>query len=379
MLRRALSLVQGREERQGADAETGDEATGDLLTPLVHARGLDGDADHVDEEREEERLLDAGAAGDGANDQCAKESSKAHEGRDERLAGRGDRVARRRRGVGLAEAALVDIVLDEARDDTLLPTARFNAQARSATVPNIYTPKAQQGREGVAHPKRRPASDWKRQRATTKTGARSLVTTSSTSSCGWNVDGARDVGAEPGPVFLSEAAREGAAEPASVWPWKRARWVLGGRLHGRAAAGRRMEKEGERGFRSAGPERKAGLMVGRWCRTLLSPRGGAPPAETLGRPAFQGLVAASSSRSGLLSPRSGLCTTFGAAGEHVTSSPEAENGRKACRSELRRSKLDAGERRSRRSPSRYERRDFARCEAQRGPISGPFCNLVTAR
>lgn len=81
---------------------------------------------------------------------------------------------------------------------------------------NIYTPKAQQGREGVAHPKRRPASDWKRQRATTKTGARSLVTTSSTSSCGWNVDGARDVGAEPGPVFLSEAAREGAAEPASV-------------------------------------------------------------------------------------------------------------------------------------------------------------------
>jgi len=112
--------------------------------------------------------------------------------------------------------------------------------------------------EGVTHPKRRPASDWKRQRATTKTGARSLVGTSSTSSCGWNVDGARDVGAEPGAAFLSEVARDGAAEPARVV-------VLDAGAEGSFSMAGRGEEVGERGrerFSKRGSRKKGGLDGG---------------------------------------------------------------------------------------------------------------------
>ena len=82
-----------------------------------------------------------------------------------------------------------------------------------------------------------------------------MAGTSSTSSCGWKVDGARDVGAEPG-VFLTEAARDGAADPARVvafeagTDWSCSMTGLG-----------RLEKEGERGFR-ARAERESGLDGG---------------------------------------------------------------------------------------------------------------------
>lgn len=74
VLGRALGLEERRKERERADAETGDEASSDLLTPLVHARGLDGNTDAVDEKREDEAHLDADAARGGADEKGTKES-----------------------------------------------------------------------------------------------------------------------------------------------------------------------------------------------------------------------------------------------------------------------------------------------------------------
>jgi len=99
-----------------------------------------------------------------------------------------------------------------------------------------------------------------------------------------------------------------------------------------------LEKEGERGFRSAGRERKAGLMVGRWCRTQSAPRGGAPAGETRRARLHPALPSCSNDSWTLV--RRPACSVR----QHEAAKQLERSGTRSrrCCSHLRRSKLEAG-------------------------------------